>query len=212
MSLTDEITRWLPVGEYPPAKSVEPYPYALLPPDEGNFDAVNKEAPGPFPREASASGLSPAHRIKARDLAMKAAYLGLKKTDLIHYTQGAERWDWHKRNLKAWRGEYPTSLDCSAFTTWCLWNGLSHYNVRDLVNGQNWLAGWTGTQINHGKRVVHSRNMRRGDLVLYGDPFGRSGHVAIYIGGGMVIGHGSEAGPLKIHYRYRPVTDVRRYI
>lgn len=196
------------ITQYPLAKTVPVHRGAVV--DEGNADAALKTI---FqPTEATASGLSAIHRAKARDLTMKAAYLGLSHAAELHYTQSVRRWDGINLNLKAWQGRFPRYADCSAFATWCLWNGLSHYRVRDLVNGQNWRAGYTGTMISRGKPVVHSRNMRRGDLVLYGDPYGRSGHVAVYIGGSLVISHGSEAGPLKLPYNYRSVTAVRRYI
>lgn len=162
---------------------------------------------------SSVSGLSAPHRIRARDLAVRAAYLGLRNKDALHYTQGPQRWEGIAKNLKAWRGEFPRNGDCSAFATWCLWNGLDHYGVRDTVNGHNWRAGYTGTMVNHGKRVVHEANILRGDLALYGDPYGRSGHVAICVGGGRVISFGSEAGPylLALHYR-SDLRQIRRYI
>lgn len=206
------------ITQYPPAKDIAVHTGPVV--DEGDGDAVLKSDPVPTtslidsPRLlTSASGLSAAHRAKARDLTMKAAYLGLRHSPALHYTQSMRRWDGINLGCKAWRGEYPRYADCSAFATWCLWNGLSHYNVRDVVNGQNWRAGYTGTMVIRGKHVVHSRNMRRADLVIYGDPFGGSGHVAVYIGGGMVISHGSEAGPMKLHWRYRSdVNSVRRFI
>lgn len=161
---------------------------------------------------ASASGLSDKHRIRARDLAMEAAHLGLRNARAIHYTQGARRWDGINKNLKAWQGEFPTYADCSSFATWCLWNGLDHYGVRDTVNGQNWRAGYTGTMLTHGKRVVHKDNWLRGDLLIYGR--GAPGaHVAIYIGGGKAISHGSEGGPYLVRWDYRrDLLAVRRCI
>ena len=162
---------------------------------------------------ASVSGLSAPHRIRARDLAMRAAFLGLRHAPDLHYTQGPRRWQGIDRNLKAWKGDYPHYGDCSAFATWCLWNGLDHYGVRDTVNGQRWKAGWTGTMVQHGKHVRHESNVMRGDLALYGDPVGRTGHVAICVGSGKVISFGSEAGPflLPIHYR-ADFKQIRRYI
>lgn len=158
----------------------------------------------------SVSGLSPQHAVKARDLTMQAAILGVVHSPQIHYTQGARRWDGIRLRKRAWRGEYPTYADCSAFVTWCLWCGLTHFHAHDHVNGQNWGGGYTGTLMEHGKQV-HS-NFQRGDLVLYGHGFPDE-HVAIYVGGGMVISHGSEIGPIKCSMRYRPdVQMVRRFI
>lgn len=162
---------------------------------------------------ASVSGLSAPHRIRARDLAMKAAFLGLRNAPSLHYTQGNRRWEGINNNLKAWRGQFPHYADCSAFATWCLWNGLDHYGVRDTVNGQRWKAGYTGTMWTHGKQVRKRSNVLRGDLALYGNPFGATGHVAICVGGGKVISFGSEAGPFLLPIDYRAdVRQIRRYI
>jgi cell wall-associated NlpC family hydrolase len=167
---------------------------------------------------SSVSGLSPAHRIRARDLAVNAAMLGLRHARVIHYSQGADRGDWWVHKMKAYRGEYPRSLDCSAFVRWCLWNGLDHFGVRDTTNdAAHWSAfGWTGSLIRHGKRVQHQANALRGDLVLYGDPVGRTGHVAIVVGRRagdlMVVSHGSEAGPFYLRAEYRPIVQIRRFI
>lgn len=165
------------------------------------------------PLGASVTGLGYAHRIRARDLVVQAAFLGLRHAPALHYTQDARRWEGISRHLKAWRGQFPKHADCSAFATWCLWQGLSHYGVRDVVNGANWRYGYTGTMVKHGKHVTHESNIMRGDLALYGDPFGGTGHVAICIGGGKVISFGSEAGPflLDLHYR-SDLREVRRYI
>lgn len=160
----------------------------------------------------SVSGLSVQHRIEARNLAVEAALLGVTHAPVIHYTQGPRRWEGIDKHLKAWKGEYPNFADCSAFATWCLWNGLDHFGVRDTVNGQNWRAGYTGTMLTHGKRVAHSGNWLRGDLFIYGNG-GAGEHVAIHIGGGIVVSHGSEPGPFKLKYDYRPdLMQVRRYI
>lgn len=160
---------------------------------------------------SSVSGLSAPHRIRARDLAVDAAMLGLQRKDSLHYTQGARRWQGIAESLKAWRGECPEQGDCSSFATWCVWNGLDHYGVRDTVNGLMWRAGWTGTMATHGKRVVH--RVMRADLALYGDPVGRTGHVAVCIGGGKVISFGSEAGPYLLDINYRAdLRQIRRYI
>lgn len=212
-----------PGDELPPeAEGIAAADPNSIPPDEGNavagdlpYDETDLHGPSELgPLGASASGLSTTHRIRARDLAVAAAFLGLHNAPVIHYSQNATaRWEGISGRLKAWRRAFPRNADCSAFVTWCLWNGLSHYGVRDVVNGQNWRAGYTGTMVSRGKRVVHEANIMRGDLALYGDPFGGSGHVAVCVGGGMVISHGSESGPhfLPLHYR-SDLREVRRYI
>jgi|SRR5437868_9307067 len=164
------------------------------------------------------SGLSSAHRIRARDLAIQAALLGLHNAPAIHYTQGAKRWQGIDNHLKSWRGEYPKYADCSAFTTWCLWNGLDHFHVRDVVNGAAWKSGYTGTQLDHGERIDGRFKPQRADLVLYGTGY-PGHHVAIVIGRRkadgklMVVSHGSEGGPYFLPFDYRSdVMQLRRYI
>jgi hypothetical protein len=159
------------------------------------------------------SGLSDRHRAKARRLALHAAELGLAHAAELHYTQGPDRWEGIDRGLKAWRGEFPRHADCSSFATWVLWNGLSHYGVRDVVNGANWRAGYTGTMIRHGYRVQHMENIQPLDLALYGNPLGPTGHVAICVGDAHVISFGSEPGPFKLYLNYRDdLKQVRRYL
>lgn len=163
---------------------------------------------------ASVSGLSATHRAQAKSRAVHAAYLGLRNASSLHYTQGAARWEGIDRRLNARKGEFPKHADCSAFASWCLWNGLFvPFGVRDTVNGTRWRSGYTGTMVAHGKRVVHEKNIQWADLALYGDPFGRTGHVAVCVGGGKVISFGSEAGPflLPLHYR-SDLHQIRRYI
>jgi hypothetical protein len=166
---------------------------------------------------ASVSGLNKAQRLKARQLTVDAAFLALNNKPRVHYTQGSRRWDGINKDLKAHQGEYPRYCDCSSFATWCIWNGLDHYDIRDTVNGLAWKAGYTGTMLNHGKRVVHQANLLRGDCVIYGRPGSTGAHTAIIVGTQgntpMVISHGSEAGPFYVRYDYRPdIIMIRRYI
>lgn len=160
------------------------------------------------------SKLNAADRVRARNIAVHAAYVGLKHQATLTYTQdGFRRWEGIREKRLAWKGQCPKGSDCSAFATWCLWNALGrHFGIGDIVNGSSWNAGYTGTLIGHGKKVRNWRRLNRGDLVLYGDPFGGSGHVAIYVGGGRVISFGGEPGPRLLPWNYRPVTAVRRYI
>ena len=161
---------------------------------------------------SSVSGLSREHRIKARDLAVEAAVLTIANAPLIHYTQGPLRWQGIDEELKAWRGQFPRYADCSAMGTWWLWQGLDHFGCRDTVNGTGFRSGFTGTMLTHGKRVQHQANWLRGDLLIYGDGYPGE-HVAMYLGGGFVASHGSERGPFRLRWDYRPdLYQVRRYI
>jgi hypothetical protein len=193
-------------------------PHTNVPSDVGDIGSTQELQRAPFthtttkPGSGSVSGLNWPHRKKARQLTMNALNLGYRHAPAIHYTMGSERWQGIDQNKKAYRGEYPTQCDCSSFATWAIWNGLSHYHVRDTVNGAAWKAGYTGTMLTHGKQVHSSRNWRRGDCFIYGSAFPGK-HVAVYIGGGFVISHGSEGGPFKLRWNYRgDLMQVRRYI
>jgi len=166
---------------------------------------------------SSVSGLSDAQRRRARLLTVRAATLALRHRDSVHYTQGSLRWQGINRDYKAFRGDYPRYADCSSFATWCIWNGLDHFAVHDTVNGLHWRAGYTGTMLNHGKRVEHLENVLRGDCVIYGQKGSVGAHTAIITGVSgkrpMVISHGSEGGPYYVPYNYRKdIIEIRRYI
>lgn len=155
--------------------------------------------------------LNTRERLRARDLAVQAAVLAVLRNRSIQYTMGPKRWDPIARDRKAWRGETDAFQDCSSFATWCLWNGLDHFGIGDVVNGQRFAAGWTGSTVQHGERVPRA-NVLRGDCLFYADAAGAINHVTIYVGGGMVISHGSEPGPSKLRMDYRPIVQIRRYI
>lgn len=164
------------------------------------------------------TALNLAQRTLARDRAVQAALLGLHHASAIHYSQGSGRWQGIAGHKVARKGQYPTVADCSAFATWCLWNGL-HLGLgikADVVNGCSWNAGYTGTMAQHGREVLHLKNVLPGDCVLYG-PAPTYEHVAIVVanknGKPVVVSHGSEAGPFLLPYNYRSdVGQIRRYV
>jgi hypothetical protein len=157
-------------------------------------------------------------RGEARDSAVQAALLGYRNRDKIHYTQGGQRWEGIAKGLNARQGEFPRYADCSSFATWCLWNGMYlPYRESDTVNGAAWKAGYTGTLLEHGRRVASPSKAFKADLVLYGRPGTSGAHVAIVVGRKngqlMVVSHGSEGGPYYIPYNYRSdIICIRRYI
>jgi hypothetical protein len=162
------------------------------------------------------SGLRHDQRVIARHLTVHAALVGLRHAPAVHYTQGSERWEGIAQRKIAAAGEYPRHADCSAFATWCLWNGLHlPFGVKDVVNGLHWDAGFTGTMAANGRRVEHLDNVRRGDCVLYGAGPTYE-HVAIVVGRKngkpVVVSHGSEPGPFLLPFDYRPPAQIRRYI
>lgn len=99
----------------------------------------------------------------------------------------------------------PMTTDCSGFATLIYkTSGCPDPNAFGY-NGY----GYTGTMLNHG-RAVSPGSPRVGDLIFYGRPVVE--HVAIYVGAGKVVSHGSEGGPylLPTYYRY-DVNTARRY-
>lgn len=158
------------------------------------------------------SGLDLPHRVAVRKLATNAAMLGYYHRDVLHYTQDqGYRWEGIRTGRLAKLGHYPNHADCSAFASWCLWNGLREFGVHDVVNGLNFAAGYTGTMLQHGNRVTDG-SLLRGDLVIYGSGW-PGAHVAIAVGDGKVVSFGSEPGPFLLPWNYRrDVLQVRRFI
>lgn len=165
----------------------------------------------------SVSGLTRDQRAACRQLATRAALLSLHHAPAVHYSQGPTRFDGIKHHLVADKGEFPTALDCSASVTWWLAQGLLfRFKLPDIVNGANWLAGYTGTLAQHGRQVMHLKNVLPGDAVLYG-PAPTYEHTAMVVGHRdgkpLVISHGSEPGPFLLPFDYRSdVGQIRRYI
>lgn len=165
-----------------------------------------------------ASGLNPHDSTIVRSLVREAALLGLHHAGQLHYTQDARRWEGINNHLLAKDGQFPHHADCSSFATWCLWNGLRQFpRLGDIVNGENWRGGFTGTMAKHGIQILHPQNTRRGDCVLYGSGPNFE-HVAIVVthdnnGMPIVVSNGSEGGPYLLPYNYRKdVGQIRRYI
>ena len=157
----------------------------------------------------------------ARNIARRAALLGQHHAPAIHYTQSPTRWQGISDTRFSEKGEFPNYADCSAFVTWCLWNALFvKFKQADVVNGQNWKAGYTGTMLNHGSVVRNKSDVRWGDAVIYGRPGTTGEHTAIIVRVGTprgsdlrVISHGSEGGPYWLPYNYRSdIMCIRRYI
>jgi hypothetical protein len=186
--------------------------HALLPEIDAPLGLDPADIVPTIARSLAPTGLNARDRIRARDLAVRAAALALNNASAIEYTMDARRWDPIKRHRKAFRGQFGHFQDCSSFATWCLWNGLDHFGIADIVNGDSFHAGFTGTMTAHGHQVSRGDALR-GDCVFYCKAGTREiNHVALYVGGGMVISHGSEPGPNKLRMDYRPIAQIRRYI
>ena len=160
-------------------------------------------------------GLTDQDRIVARRKMMRSALLAYNHAPSIHYTQGPRRWSGIDQKKRSYKGQYPYYADCSAFVTWIYWDALKkhiNHGFPDILNGARWQAGFTGTLLNHG-RPVKGKPTLIGDLVIYGTPGSTGKHVAMYIGNGKVISHGSEGGPYILPWNYRSdVQSVRRYL
>ena len=162
------------------------------------------------------SNLTRPEQVRCRARAVQAALLGYHNRSALHYTQGSRRWDGIRLRKIAALGQYPNYADCSAFASWSLWNGLAVvFHRPDVVNGQSWNGGFTGTMMTHGKRQTVS-NCLPGDCVIYGRRY-PGVHVAIIVGRRgstpMVVSNGSEAGPFYVAYNYRrDILGIWRYI
>ncbi len=77
-------------------------------------------------------------------------------------------------------GASPRGFDCSGFTSFVLaQNGISI----GRTTGAQWAGG----------RAVSSSSLMPGDLVFFANTYGPGiSHVGIYIGGGRMVGAGSE--------------------
>lgn len=209
--VTDPATLPEDLGDAAPAGET----HEVVPPLDPALGLTDEDLPDIFPvagDHLAPIGLHSRDRVRARDLAVAAAALALRNGGAIDYSMGADRWDPIKRDRKAFRGQFGKTEDCSSFATWCLWNGLDHFGIKDVVNAQSFKAGWTGSMLGNGQRVSRAEILR-GDCVFYLKAGTREvNHVAIYVGGGMVISHGSEPGPNKLPMAYRTIAQIRRYV
>lgn len=159
------------------------------------------------------AALWPSFGIRARRLYRKAAdniaenhvlhntiaagMLGYEERDVVHYTQ-----DGRRMTDFAPPPNVPNWTDCSGYDTWTFKSGHAPDPNGFGYNGY----GYTGTMLENGRQIA---SPVPGCLVFYGHPVS---HVALYIGNGRVISHGSEAGPLLLEVHYRSdFNQYRRY-
>jgi hypothetical protein len=201
---------------------IKPVDPSRIPPDEGDEQAerppdlrVDEALEAHRVKHGAVSGLNADDRAKARELILRGLRPLLLHPGLVHYTQGPLRWGAIKHHIIPWdrhghpTGDFLRESDCSGTNTWGLWLPLGwHFGLPDLVNGERWEAGFTGTMRQHGKIVVHESSWKVGDQIFYVGP----DHVVTYTGGGFAFSHGSEAGPFKLDPHYRRIVEVRRYI
>jgi cell wall-associated NlpC family hydrolase len=169
-----------------------PGTHALLSPSMGRTDLARYRAV-----YAKLHPVKPKPKTDRQRL-VDAAYLIYNNRASITYSQNAVlRWEGLHNGIRP--PQFPRHSDCSSAVSWDYW--LVFGSGPDFLNGQNWKAGYTGTQINHGKKISVGQ-ARPGDLVFYGSTPWNITHVAIYVGNGRVISHGSDpVGIYPVGYR-----------
>ena len=132
-----------------------------------------------------------------RERMVRIAMYAYANRDVIHYTQDARRMTDY-----APPPNVPNNTDCSAFFTW-VWKSAGAPDPNGFgYNGY----GYTGTLLAHGSRIG-TGDLKPGDAVFYHS----GGHVAVYVGNGKVVSHGSEGGPYFISMYYAPIYTCRTF-
>ena len=129
--------------------------------------------------------------LTLRGKIVNEAVWGYNARAAIHYVQFRPMRTLHAGHI------LPQSCDCSEFATTCYYrSGGPDPNARGYDG-----LGYTGTLASNGL-VVSTGNARPGDLVFYGGGWPWE-HVAVYVGHGRVVSHGSEGGPYLVSMDYR---------
>jgi cell wall-associated NlpC family hydrolase len=169
---------------------------------EPAFDSLARHLLGDFCAQHTAPT-----DAKARAAAVAAAYFWKMRAAQIGYSQA------RPFPVDA-PPQVPANIDCSGFVTICYFAG----RAKD-PNGRGYDGfGYTGTLLSQGTKIPQS-SLKAGDLVFYGStmnptpgfPRGSPTHVAIYVGQGMVISMGSQAGPFLLSVGYRPINCCATY-
>jgi hypothetical protein len=130
-----------------------------------------------------------------REKLMEAAEAIMVHASEQKYTQAGYTSDeipgrWCGIRLKICPPRAPKFSDCSSSSTWVYWTVFG--NGPDILNNQNWGAGYTGSLVTRGEEVT-LEEAQPGDLVFYGNKeTGHVSHVSIYIGDSKTISHGSD--------------------
>jgi hypothetical protein len=161
----------------------------------GKFDAFGKQLMSQAPKAAALTS-------KRQSIVRAAIYVSQHRA-AIHYTQSSLRMQGISQGIRL--PGFPRYADCSSLCCWFYWL----VGALALVGG----AGYTGTQIQHGRRISESQ-IQPADLVFYGGWFFWSAptHVAVYIGAGKIVSHGSESGPQVLSMHYRRINRIISYL
>jgi len=103
-----------------------------------------------------------------------------------HYTEGGSRWNGITSRVRP--PNAPTYSDCSSAVSWCYWTVFG--NGPDILNGDGWKGGYTGTMPSHGT-VIPCSQMQPGDVALYGSSSSWE-HAEMYMGNGYMVSHGMD--------------------
>lgn len=143
---------------------------------------------------------------------LRAAKVAYTHRERMTYTQGPRRWSGIDEHMRSIKGGFPPDADCSAFVTWCFWDGFLWLHPRDFLNGDEWRGGFTGTLAQHGA-AVSSTSTLPCDVVLYGGTPWAPQHAAMTIGNHRVISFGSPGGPKILPIEFgMPIVAVRRMV
>lgn len=167
-----------------------------------------------------------ARRSAARDKIVKGALAALAQQGRMEYTQTARRWSGIAGGLRRYKGQTPPSADCTSLISWVYWDALKveiNRGLGDVLNGEQWRGGYTGTMLrgDHGKVIARgvaaARRVKllRGDVVLYGVPgtTGKHGAIVVDPEHRLCVSFGSQGGPYLVKLDYRAdVMVVKRFI
>lgn len=141
-------------------------------------------------------------RGKIVSIAMNAANVERQKPGSFHYAQ--------IRPIPDSITSYPVTTDCSGFVTLV----YKAAGAPDPNGGSYQKGEPTSSYIEfaHGQKVLAASTVQPGDLVFFPD------HVAVCIGHGMCVSHGSEGGPRIVSiaseaaYKSRGTLGYRSYV
>lgn len=183
-----KVERIQPTGNYGPATHK-----ALVP----HFDAYGRW----LLNEAKADLLEAEQEQQRRERVRQACFFYYSERDDIGYSQA-------RPIPTLYYGirppAVPRNLDCSGLAITVYWvAGCVSYLGAENTTGY----GNTWSLARHGVQITIPE-LRVGDLVFYGS----ISHVAIYVGNGQVVSHGSWPGPLLLPVTYRPLHSCRSYL
>ena len=152
--------------------------------------------------EARADLLEAERERQVRARVVQAAHFYYSERDAIGYSQ-ARPVPTIYYGLRP--PQVPRYLDCSGLALTCYWvAGCLPVLGREHQGGY----GNTWSLTRYGVQVTVDE-LRPADFVFYGSDVG---HMAVYVGSGRVVSHGSWPGPLLLPVGYREINSCRSYL